>query len=259
MQRRPLLAALAAAPLAAPALPRRARAEAPLTVFAAASLQDALRAQAEAWQATGHAAPRISFASSSTLARQIDQGAPADLFASADEQWMDYLAQRDLILPDSRRATLGNSLVLIAPPDQAKPLELRKGAALLARLGPGGRMAVGDPAHVPAGIYARQALTSLGLWGDVQSRLARADNVRAALLLVERGEAPLGIVYGTDARVAKVAVVGTFPADSHPAITYPFALTRHAAGNAEAAALLDFLTGAEAAPRWRTFGFSLAG
>ncbi|MDJ0388944.1 molybdate ABC transporter substrate-binding protein [Roseomonas sp. E05] len=255
MQRRTLLAAL----LAAPALPRVARAQAPLTIFAAASLQDALRAQAAAWEKAGHPAPRISFAASSTLARQIEQGAPADLFASADEQWMDYLAKRDLILPDSRRATLSNSLVLIAPPDQAQPLEPREGVDLLARLGPDGRLAVGDPAHVPAGIYAKQALTSLGLWEGLEPRLARADNVRAALLLVERGEAPLGIVYGTDARVAKVAVVGTFPAESHPPISYPFALTRLARGRPEAGALLDFLTGPEAAPRWRQFGFTLPG
>jgi len=259
MQRRTLLATLLSAPVAAPALPRPARAQAPLTIFAAASLQDAMRAQAEAWQGAGHPAPRMSFASSSTLARQIEQGAPADLFASADEQWMDYLAQRNLIRPETRRATLGNSLVLVAPPDQAKPVELSKGTDLLARLGPDGRLAVGDPAHVPAGLYARQALTSLGLWQSVESRLARADNVRAALLLVERGETPLGIVYGTDARVAKVAVVGTFPADSHPTITYPLALTRLAKGKPEADALLDFLTGPEAAPRWRKFGFTLAG
>ncbi|MXP64121.1 molybdate ABC transporter substrate-binding protein [Roseomonas sp. M0104] len=260
MQRRTLLAALLAAPAAAPALPRRARAQAaPLTVFAAASLQDALRAQAAAWEEAGRPAPRMSFAASSTLARQIEQGAPADLFASADEQWMDYLAKRDLILPGSRRATLSNSLVLIAPPDQAQPLEPREGAELLARLGAGGRLAVGDPAHVPAGIYARQALTSLGLWQELEPRLARADNVRAALLLVERGEAPLGIVYGTDARVAKVSVVGTFPPESHPPISYPFALTRLAKGRPEAAALLDFLTGPGAAPRWRQFGFTLPG
>lgn len=231
---------------------------APATVFAAASLQDAMRALGHTWAARGHPAPRLSFAASSALARQIEAGAPADLFASADELWMDYVAQRDLILPGSRMSPLGNRLVLVGPRNAASlTLTPDRGAALAERLGPG-RLAVGDPAHVPAGRYAEAALRWLGAWDVLHPRLARAENVRAALLLVERGEAPLGIVYATDAAaVAGVGVVGTFPPESHPPISYPFALTRRAAGNAEANALLAFLVEAEAAPTWRRFGFNL--
>lgn len=260
MHRRALLASLLAGPLAAPALtlrPARAQAAAgapaALTVFAAASLQDAMKQQDAAWQAQGGAPLRLSFASSSVLARQIEQGARADLFASADEAWMDYLQERGLIRAATRASTLGNTLVLVAPADQPAPVEP---AGIAARLGAGGRLAVGDPAHVPAGRYAEQALTHLGLWNALRPRLARAENVRAALLLVERGEAPLGIVYGTDAAASrKVAVVGRFPAGSHPPISYPFALTKDAAPGAEA--LLAFLKGPEAAPAWRRAGFSL--
>jgi len=234
----------------------RAQGAEPLTVFAAASLQDALRALAEAWQQRGHAAPRFSFASSSALARQIEQGAPADLFMSADEQWMDYVAQRDLIAPETRSSPLGNSLVLIAPADRARPVALTRTTDLAALLGPNGRLVTGDPAHVPVGRYAQAALEWMGQWQAIGPRLARADNVRAALLLVERGEAPYGIVYSTDAAASQaVRVVGTFPAESHPPVSYPFAVTRRAAGNAEARALLSFLTGAEAEPVWRRFGF----
>lgn len=253
--RRRRLAALAALPLFAwPA----ARAQAPLTVFAAASLTDALRDLGAQWAAKGHSAPRFSFAASSSLARQMEQGAPADLFISADEQWMDWAQQRDLILPGTRRDGLGNALVLIAPAASARPVTLARGTDLVALLGPNGRLSTGDPAHVPAGIYARAALTWMGQWDAIQPRLARAESVRAALLLVERGEAPLGIVYATDAAIASaVRVVGTFPAESHPPVRYPFALTRRAEANAEARALLGFLTGPEAAPTWRRFGFAV--
>jgi molybdate transport system substrate-binding protein len=251
------------APLAAAALPRRAHAQArPVTVFAAASLTDALRALAAEWQQRGHPAPRLSFAASSTLARQIEQGAPAELFLSADEPWMDYLQQRDLILEATRRSPIGNALALIAPADSPAPAPKldRGGTELATLLGPSGRIATGDPAHVPAGRYAEAALRWLGQWEALAPRIARADNVRAALLLVERGEAPLGIVYATDAAASPgVRVLGTFPAQSHPAVTYPFALVRRAEGNAEATALLAFLSGPEAAPNWRRFGFSLAG
>ncbi len=248
--------------LAAAALPllgiRPAAAQQPVTVFAAASLTDALREIARDWQAQGHPAPRLSFAASSALARQIEQGAPADLFLSADEPWMDYLQQRNLILPSSRVSALGNALVLVAPADQARPVVLEWGTDLLALLGPRGRLATGDPAHVPVGRYAQAALQWMGQWEAVAPRLARAENVRAALLLVERGEVPYGIVYATDAAASRgVTVVGRFPPASHPAVTYPFALTRRGEANPEARALLGHLTAPATRPAWQRHGFSL--
>lgn len=254
MLRRPLL--LAACLAVAPA----ARAQGMLTVFAAASLQDALRDLGAQWasrgQAAGTPAPRLSFAASSALARQIEQGAPADLFMSADEPWMDYLQARGLIVPASRVSALGNSLALIAPAASAAQVTLTRGGDLLALLGRDGRIATGDPAHVPAGRYAQAALEWMGQWQALAPRLARADNVRAALLLVERGEAPLGIVYETDARASPgVRTLALFPPGSHPPITYPFALTRRAEGNAAARDFLDFVAGPQAAPTWQRFGF----
>ena len=231
---------------------------APLTVFAAASLQESLEAVVAAWEAQGGSEVRVSYAASSALARQIEQGAPADLFMSADEAWMDYLQQRNLIVNDTRVSPVGNSLVLIAPADAARPVALTRETNLLALLGPNGRIATGDPAHVPVGRYAQAALTWMGQWDAISPRLARADNVRAALLLVDRGEAPYGIVYGTDAAISRgVRVVGTFPVGSHTPVTYPFALTRRAEGNAEARALLAYLTGPEARPTWQRFGFNI--
>jgi molybdate transport system substrate-binding protein len=255
MHRRQLLAALGGLAIAA----SPASAQQPVTVFAAASLTDALRALGQDWAARGNPAPRFSFAASSALARQIGQGAPADLFLSADEAWMDYLRDRNLIEDDTRQSPIGNALVLVAPAGLARQVALGRGVDLLA-LAAGGRIAVGDPAHVPAGRYAQAALDWLGQWQAVAPRLARAENVRAALLLVERGEAPLGIVYATDAAAARgVTVIGTFPAESHPPITYPFAVTRRAAANLQARALHAFLTGSEAAATWQRFGFKLAG
>ena len=240
------------------ALAPAARAQAPVTVFAAASLQDALRALGQDWAARGSPAPRFSFAASSALARQIEQGAPADLFMSADEPWMDYLQQRNLIVQATRVSPLGNALALVAPTTSAAQVTLARGADLLALLGPQGRIATGDPAHVPVGRYAQAALDWLGQWPALSPRLARADNVRAALLLVERGEAPLGIVYATDARATPgVRIVATFPAESHPPVSYPFALTRRAERNAAARAFLAFVTSAEAATTWQRFGFTL--
>jgi molybdate transport system substrate-binding protein len=239
--------------------PARAQQPVPLTVFAAASLTDALRELGAQWAARGNPAPRFSFAASSALARQIEQGAPADLFLSADEAWANYLQQRNLLVNETRVSPLGSTLVLIAPAGAARPVALNPGTDLAALLGTRGRLATGDPAHVPAGRYAREALAWLGQWDALSPRLARADNVRAALLLVERGEAPLGIVYATDAAASRnVRVLGTFPAGSHTPISYPFTLTRRAAGKAEALALLTFLAGPEAAPTWQRFGFTLA-
>ncbi|MBS7809395.1 molybdate ABC transporter substrate-binding protein [Roseococcus pinisoli] len=256
MQRRFLAALAVLGLLAAPAMPRAQ--EAPLTVFAAASLTDAMRTLAQEWQSRGNPAPRLSFAASSALARQIEQGAPAELFMSADEPWMDYLQERNLIVNATRVSPISNALVLVAPSNAAQPVELTRTTNLAALLGANGRIATGDPAHVPVGRYAQAALTWMGQWDAIAPRLARADNVRSALLLVERGEAPYGIVYATDAAASTgVRVVGTFPAESHAPVTYPFALTRRAEGSAQARALLAYLTGPEAAPVWQRYGFGL--
>ncbi len=210
-----IAAVIAVAPIAAQA--------APPVVLAAASLQESLTAAAVAWRAQGHAAPRLSFAASSALARQIGAGAPADLFISADEEWMDDVGKKGLIVASTRVSFLGNRLVLISP--AARPVRLAIGPNFpIARALGQGRLAMADPDAVPAGLYGKAALMKFGVWPSVSNRLARAENVRAALALVERGEAPLGIVYATDARASKnVRVVGVFPAGSHPAITYPIA------------------------------------
>jgi molybdate transport system substrate-binding protein len=235
------------------ALPARAQ---NVTVFAAASLTDALRDIAAAWVKQEHPSPRLSFAASSTLARQIEQGAPADIFASADEQWMDYLASRNRIVPETRQDLLRNELVLIVPADRATKVAIGPGFDLAGLLGKDGRLAVGDPANVPAGIYAKQALTKLGVWNVAEPRLARAEDVRAALLLVARGEAAAGIVYATDARAAKgVSVAGVFPSDSHNPIRYPIALVR-SHDTKDARALLDFIEGPEARAIFAKGGFA---
>ncbi len=229
----------------------------PLTVFAAASLTEVLQSIGAFWSASGQPAPRFSFASSSTLARQIESGAPVNVFASADEQWADWLQQRDLIVPETRRSLLTNSLVLVVPKDRARTVQVGPGLDLDSLLGPDGRLATGDPAHVPVGIYAEAALKSLGLWERVQPRLARADSVRSALLLVSRGEAPAGIVYATDAVVdTGVAVAGAFPANSHPPVTYPFAIVR-AHDTPAARAFLEFLSGPQAREAFTRAGFGL--
>jgi len=227
-----------------------------VTVFAAASLTDALQQIEKAWRASGGAAVKFSFAASSTLARQIESGAEADIFASADEQWMDYLEQRNRVAPGTRRSRLGNSLVLVAPAGASRKVELGKGVDLLALAGDG-RIATGDPAHVPVGRYAQQALTWLGLWDKVGPRLARTDNVRAALVFVERGEAPFGIVYGTDAAASgKVQVAGVFPAESHAPISYPFAIVAKR-GRPEVQRFFEFLQGPEATAIFRQAGFTI--
>lgn len=193
-------------------------------VLAAASLQESLEAAANAWAARGHPRPVLSFAGSSALARQIAAGAPADMFVSADEEWMDFVAAKGLIRPQTRRTLAGNRLVLIAPAARPLKLAVRPGFPLARALGEG-RLAMADPDAVPAGKYGREALTALGVWSDVAPRLVRAENVRAALLLVERGEAAAGVVYATDARASKaVRVVGEFLVKSHRPITYPIAM-----------------------------------
>jgi molybdate transport system substrate-binding protein len=237
-------------------VPLAARAQ-ELTVFAAASLTDAMKDVSAQWVKAGHQPLRMSFGSSSTLARQIEQGAPANVFASADEKWMDYLADKNLIVADSRQDLLGNDLVLVVPTDKPRHVTVGTGFDLIGLLGPTGRLAVGDPAHVPVGIYAEQALKKLDMWANVEPRLARTDDVRSGLLLVERGEAPAGIVYATDASVSKgVMVAGTFPASSHDPISYPFALIK-AGDTPEARALLAFLAGSQARAVFVQRGFKV--
>jgi molybdate transport system substrate-binding protein len=228
-----------------------------LTIFAAASLTDAMKDISQQWAQAGHQALRMSFGSSSTLARQIEQGAPANLFASADEKWMDYLAGKSLIAADTRKDLLGNDLVLVVPADKPRHVTIDAGFDLAGLLGPNGRLAVGDPAHVPVGIYAEQALKKLGMWNSVGPRLARTDDVRSGLLLVERGEAPAGIVYETDAMVSKgVMVAGTFPESSHDPISYPFAVTK-SGDTKEARELLTFLAGPQARAVFVKRGFKV--
>jgi molybdate transport system substrate-binding protein len=250
-----LLASLTHALAAGPAAAEAGRA--PLTVFAAASLTDALQEADAAFTAASGITVKESFAASSVLAKQIEAGAPADVFFSADLQWMDYLAQHGLIDAGSRRDVLGNALVLIAPADSALQLKISPGFALLAALH-GGKLASGDPDSVPAGLYARAALTQLGVWQQVEPQLVRAESVRAALAYVARGEAPLGIVYRTDALAEPhVRVVDTFPADSHPPIIYPLALTRHAPAAAQR--YVKFLAGATARLIFERKGFVVLG
>jgi molybdate transport system substrate-binding protein len=236
--------------------PLSARAQ-ELTVFAAASLTDAMKDVSAQWAQAGHQPLRMSFGASSTLARQIEQGAPANLFASADEKWMDYLAEKKLIAAATRKDLLGNDLVLVVSAEKPQHVTIGPGFDLLGMLGPNGRIATGDPAHVPVGIYAEQALKKLGLWDAVSPRLARTEDVRAALLLVERGEAPAGIVYATDAAVSKaVMIAGTFPADSHDPVSYPFAVTT-SGDTPETRALMSFLAGPQARSIFVQRGFKV--
>lgn len=231
-------------------------AERDLTVFAAASLTEVLQEVGRAYTARTRAPVRFSFAASSTLARQIESGAPAGAFISADQEWMDYLAARSLIAASSRVDVVSNSLVLVAPADSRLQLAMAPGFALAQALGRNGRLATGDPQTVPAGRYARVALTSLGVWDSVATRIIAADNVRTALNFVALGEAPLGIVYATDARGNdKVRVVGTFPAGTHEPITYPAAATTR--GGADAAGFVEFLRSEEARVIFRRHGFGI--
>ncbi|HVI98352.1 MAG TPA: molybdate ABC transporter substrate-binding protein [Sphingomonas sp.] len=209
-------------------------AAAPPLVLAAASLQESMTAAADAWAAEGHARPTVSFAATSALARQIEAGAPADLFVSADEDWMDRMQQRGLIVPDSRETFLGNALVLVTAKDNHAAIATEPVSALRDTLA-SQPVAMADTSAVPAGKYGKAALEKLGLWAVARPHVVAAENVRAALALVERGAAPLGIVYATDARASnKVRVVWTFPAASHPPISYPVArLKRSTSADAE--------------------------
>jgi molybdate transport system substrate-binding protein len=226
-----------------------------LTVFAAASLTDVLRQVGDAYTSDTRQTVRFSFAASSTLARQVEAGSPADVFVSADEAWMDYLQSRHLLAAVPPIDIAGNELVLIAPADSTVSLSITGGFPIAAALGSVGRLAIGDPVSVPAGKYAREALTHLGVWRTVEARTVAADNVRTALNFVARGEAPLGIVYATDARSEpRVRVVDVFPEAAHQPITYPAAMVRGA--NAHAADFLKFLQGARARGIFERAGFT---
>lgn len=223
-------------------------------VLAAASLQESLTEAAAAWEAAGHPRPVISFAASSTLARQVEAGAPADLFFSADTDWMDHLADRGLIAPGSRIDLLGNRLVVLAMAGTGTG-RLRNRREIAATLS-SGPVAMADPDSVPAGKYGKAALTRLGVWDRVAPHVVRAENVRAAMALVERGAARYAIVYETDYRAARAARrVGTFPAASHPPIVYPLARLKRST-SAEAEGFRRFLIGAQGKAIFRKYGFA---
>ncbi|MBV9523728.1 MAG: molybdate ABC transporter substrate-binding protein [Alphaproteobacteria bacterium] len=243
--------------LLAAAAPRCGAAEGKdLVVFAAASLKNALDEAGTAFARESGRKPAISYAASSALARQIEAGAPADIFISADRDWMDYLAQKGLIKPQTRSDLLGNSLVLIAAAATGADVAIGPHFPLAALLGDG-RLALADPDSVPAGKYAKAALQSLDVWAGVAGKLAPAENVRAAALLVARGEAPFGIVYRTDAAAEPgVKIVGTFPEATHPAIVYPIAVTARSTDPA-APAFLAFLRSAAARTAFTRQGFTL--
>ena len=221
------------------------------TILAAASVKDALDEIAAQYPAK----PVISYGASSALARQIENGAPAELFISADLEWMDYLEKKNLLAPGTRRNLLGNRLVLVAPAKQPLKLEPAPGFPIARALG-SGRIALAEPNSVPAGRYAKAALEKLGVWDQVAPRVAAAENVRAALALVARGEAPLGVVYQTDANAERgVMIAGVFPAHTHPPIVYPVAALKGA--KAGAAVFLEFLSQPQARAIFGKHGFAV--
>lgn len=249
-------ATLSAAWLGLSVIPTPALAADKIVVFAAASMKNALdNADAAFTKETGKEVT-VSYAASGPLAKQLENGAPADVFISADTNWMDYVAGKKLIKDDSRTDLLGNKLVLVAAKDKAKPVEIKQGLDLAALLGDG-RLAIGQPESVPAGKYGKSALEKLGIWSSVEKKVAGAESVRAALALVSRGEAPYGIVYQTDVSADPgVAVVGTFPADSHPPIIYPIAITATST-NPDVKAYFDYLKSAKAVPFFEHEGFTV--
>ncbi len=225
-----------------------------ITVFAAASTAPLMQNLTEAYGKRFDERVRLSVAASSTLARQIQNGAPADVFLSANQSWMDHLEMQGLLTPNTRRDLLANRLALIAPADGLSNVAIGPNVDLVGLLGDG-RLAMADPDHVPVGIYGRAALTALGVWQAVTPRVARLSDARAVVAVVRRGEVPLGIAYTTDGRtVSGVRVVGTFPADTHPAIVYPVA--RLSGGRSKTAGrFLDFLALDESRALMRQFGF----
>ena len=227
-------------------------------VFAAASLKESMDEQARAFQAQSSHRVIVSYGASNALARQIEAGAPADVFISADTDWMDYLETRKQLATGTRTDLLRNTLVLVTAATSTLKLEIASGFPLARAVGDG-KLAMANPNSVPAGKYAKAALQSLGVWTSVERSVVRAENVRAALVLVARNEAPLGIVYATDALADKrVKVIGTFPAGSHPSIVYPAAVVASSKSEAATAAraLLDFLKGADARRIWARHGFA---
>jgi molybdate transport system substrate-binding protein len=234
--------------------PCAANAQTTITVFAAASLTNGMKAVAKAYKARSGVSLTLSFDASSTLARQIDQGAGADVFMSADTDWMDFLQKSGRIAEGTRKDLLGNALVLVAGSEATAAPRIAPHFDLAGALGDG-KLAMADPASVPAGKYGKAALTALGVWDAVAPKVVRAENVRVALEYVARGEAPFGIVYATDARIAPVRVVGVFPQNSHPPIVYPVALTKTASPAARA--FLAFLSGPEARAIFEKAGFTV--
>lgn len=227
-----------------------------ITVFAAASTTNAINDIGELYKQKGLGVVRTSFASSSTLAKQIEQGAPADVFLSANTKWMDYLDGKNLVNKESRADLLRNSIALIVPENSpVREFAITNGADVLSLLGQDGRLAVGDPEHVPVGMYGKKALEKLGIWDQVKQRIAPAKDVRAGLALVERGEAPLGLVYSSDVAASpKVRIIGLFPPESHPDIVYPVAAVQ--GQNLEAArAFITFLSTPEATAIFKKYGF----
>ncbi|MBV7519419.1 molybdate ABC transporter substrate-binding protein [Ensifer sp. ENS12] len=237
-------------------MPASAQAEEKVTVFAAASLKNALDAINAEWRKESGKETTVSYAASSALAKQVEQGAPADVFISADLAWMDYLTDKKLIKDDTRSNLLGNRIVLVSGKADAAAVDIKQGFDLAAMLGDG-RLAMGAVDSVPAGKYGKAALEKLGAWKAVEPKVAGAESVRAALLLVSRGEAPYGIVYQTDAAADPgVKVVGTFPEDSHPPIIYPIAITAESK-SPDAAAYVDFVKSAKGAALFEKQGFTV--
>lgn len=246
---------IAASGLLAVSLAGAVRAQDAPTVFAAASLTNALQDIGKLYREKTGTPVRFSFAASSALAKQLEAGAPAAIFASADSTWMDYTDGKDLTLKATRVTPIGNSLVLIMPADTAKTVTITRDFDFSAFLGPDGKLATGLTDSVPIGIYAKAALTNLGQWDKVKDRVVGAESVRAALALVGRGEAAAGIVYSTDAAIAKnVKVVATFPTESHPPVEYPFEIVK-GQDNAATRAFFAFLTGPEAKAVYAKYGF----
>ena len=254
--RRTLTALLATALALCAAFASAAEKDAQVVVFAAASLTDAITEVGAAFTKETGIAIKPSFAASSALAKQVEAGAPAQIFFPADEEWMDYLEKKQLLAPGSRHDVLANKLVLVAPADSTANVKITSGPALLASIGTA-RVATGDPDSVPVGKYAKAALTKLGIWDQLEARLVRAENVRAALAYVARGEAPFGIVYLTDAKIEpKVKLLDTFPETTHPPILYPIALTTKA--DANATRFVKYVGSKPASAVFEKYGFSLA-
>lgn len=254
LPRRALLAALAASMLFIAACPVMA---ANTVVFAAASLKNALDDVAAIYKEKTGKTVAISYAGSSTLAKQIEQGAPADIFFPADTTWMDYAVEHKLVKADTRRTLLGNQIVLVAPKDSTATIAIGPGMDLAGLLGTDGHLAMANIDSVPAGKYAKASLEKLGVWASVVDKVVQSENVRLALAFVARGEVPAGIVYATDAAAEPaVKVIGAFPADSHPPILYPVAMTANST-DPDAKAFFSFLQSDAAAPAYRKQGFTI--